>query len=66
MADYKKLKKIVDSYMEKAPGVSDYCNRCLKTEKWSKSLVLMILREENVAGSFLKKETWQKVLERNR
>jgi len=43
MADYKKLKKIVDSYMEKAPGVSDYCNRCLKTERWGKSVVLMIV-----------------------
>jgi len=37
------LKKVVDSYMQKVPEVKDYCTRCLKTERWGGSAVLMIV-----------------------
>ena len=37
------LKKVVDSYMEKVPEVRAYCNRCLKTERWDGSVVLMVV-----------------------
>lgn len=43
MTDYKNLKKIVNSYMGKVPDISYYCNRCLKTERWDKSVILMIV-----------------------
>jgi hypothetical protein len=37
------LKGIVDSYMEKVSGLSEHCDRCLKTERWSGSVVLMVV-----------------------
>lgn len=37
------LKKIVDSYMEKVSGLKEHCNRCLRTERWSGSVVLMVV-----------------------
>ncbi|MDI6885473.1 MAG: hypothetical protein QMD22_03830 [archaeon] len=37
------LKKVVESYMEKVPEVREYCNRCLRTERWNGSVVLMIV-----------------------
>ncbi len=37
------LKKIVDSYMEKVSGIEELCERCLKTERWEGSVVLMVV-----------------------
>lgn len=37
------LKRIVDSYMHKVSGLEDHCNRCLKTERWGGSVVLMVV-----------------------
>jgi len=38
-----KLKEVVDSYMEKVPEVKEYCERCLRTERWDGNVVLMIV-----------------------
>jgi len=38
-----KLKEIVDSYMQKVSGLEKHCNRCLRTERWGGSVVLMII-----------------------
>jgi len=37
------LKQIVDSYMEKVSGLSEHCDRCLRTERWGGSVVLMVV-----------------------
>ncbi len=37
------LKDIVDDYMQKVPEVKEYCERCLKTQRWDGSVVLMIV-----------------------
>jgi len=37
------LKKIVDSYMQKVAGIEEHCTRCLKTERWGSSVVLMVV-----------------------
>jgi hypothetical protein len=37
------LKNIVDSYMQKVPGLKEHCERCLRTERWNGSVVLMII-----------------------
>lgn len=37
------LKEIVDSYMEKASGIGEHCDRCLRTERWGGSVVLMVV-----------------------
>jgi len=37
------LKKIVDSYMQKVSGLKEHCERCLRTERWNGSVVLMIV-----------------------
>ena len=37
-----KLKEIVDSYMQKVSGLEEHCNRCLRTERWGGSVVLMV------------------------
>ncbi|RLE65650.1 MAG: hypothetical protein DRJ38_03380 [Thermoprotei archaeon] len=37
------LKKIVDSYMSKVSGLEVHCERCLRTERWGGSVVLMIV-----------------------
>jgi hypothetical protein len=37
------LKKIVDSYMQKVHGLKEHCDRCLRTERWGGSVVLMIV-----------------------
>jgi hypothetical protein len=34
------LKKIVDSYMQKFPGLKEHCKRCLRTERWGESIGL--------------------------
>ena len=38
-----KLKEIVDSYMEKVSGLREHCDRCLRTERWGGSVVLMVV-----------------------
>jgi len=37
------LKEIVDSYMQKVSGLKEYCERCLRTERWGGSVVLMVV-----------------------
>lgn len=37
------LKRIVDSYMQKVSGLKEHCERCLRTERWGGSVVLMIV-----------------------
>jgi len=37
------LKKIVDSHMQKVIGLKEHCDRCLKTERWGGSVVLMVV-----------------------
>ena len=37
------LKKIVDDYMQKVPGIEEHCDRCLRTERWGGNVVLMIV-----------------------
>jgi len=38
-----KLKNVVDSYMQKVPEVKEYCDRCLRTERWDGNAVLMVV-----------------------
>lgn len=37
------LKEIVDDYMRKVVGLREHCERCLKTERWGGSVVLMVV-----------------------
>ena len=37
------LKGVVDSYMQRVSGVEIYCDRCLRTERWGGSIVLMVV-----------------------
>jgi len=37
------LKSIVDSYMHKVSGLKEHCERCLRTERWGGSVVLMVV-----------------------
>ena len=37
------LKKIVDNYIRKVSGLEEHCNRCLRTERWGGSILLMIV-----------------------
>ena len=37
------LKAIVDRYMGKVSGIEQHCDRCLKTERWGGSVVLMVV-----------------------
>ncbi|MEM2110430.1 MAG: hypothetical protein QXX08_00950 [Candidatus Bathyarchaeia archaeon] len=37
------LKRMVDSYMLKVSGLNEHCERCLRTERWGGSIVLMIV-----------------------
>lgn len=37
------LKRVVDSYMQKVSGIEEHCDRCLKTERWGGSVVLMVV-----------------------
>jgi len=38
-----KLKEAVDSYMRQVPEVSDYIERCLRSERWDGNVVLMVV-----------------------
>jgi hypothetical protein len=42
-AKFRTLKSIIDEYMHKAEGLSEYCERCLRTERWGGSVVLMVV-----------------------
>lgn len=37
------LEKIVKNYMRKVSGIEKHCDRCLKTERWGGSVVLMVV-----------------------
>ena len=37
------LKRIVDSHMQQVFGLKGYCERCLRTERWGGSVVLMVV-----------------------
>lgn len=37
------LKRVVDSYMQKVSGIEEHCDRCLRTERWGGSVVLMVV-----------------------
>jgi hypothetical protein len=37
------LKRIVDGYMQKVSGLEEHCSRCLRTERWKGSIVLMVV-----------------------
>ncbi|MCS7097586.1 MAG: hypothetical protein NZ922_01220 [Candidatus Methanomethyliaceae archaeon] len=37
------LKNIVDGYMQKVYGLKEHCDRCLRTERWGGSVVLMVV-----------------------
>jgi hypothetical protein len=37
------LKEVVDSYMRKVSGLKEHCERCLRTERWNGSVVLMVV-----------------------
>ena len=37
------LKKIVDKYMRKVSGLGEHCGRCLGTERWGGSVLLMVV-----------------------
>lgn len=38
-----KLREILDAEFEKVKGIEEYCERCLKTERWHGSVVLMLV-----------------------
>jgi hypothetical protein len=37
------LKEIIDSYMKKVESIKEYCDRCLNTQRWNGSVVLMLI-----------------------
>jgi hypothetical protein len=37
------LQEIVDSYMRRVSGLREHCDRCLRTERWGGSVVLMVV-----------------------
>jgi hypothetical protein len=37
------LKEVVDGYMQKVSGLKEHCERCLRTERWQGSVVLMVV-----------------------
>jgi len=37
------LKEIVDGYMRRVSGLREHCERCLRTERWGGSVVLMVV-----------------------
>lgn len=39
----KPLKDVVDEYMAKVRGLEEHCSRCLRSERWGGSVVLMIV-----------------------
>jgi len=43
MTPSQSLKRIVDNYVHKVYGPKEHCERCLRTERWSGSVVLMVV-----------------------
>lgn len=41
--DKKRLSGVIESYMEKTTGLAKHCARCLETERWGSSPVLMVV-----------------------
>jgi len=41
--DILKLKTVADSYMQKVPQLKEHSLRCLRTERWSSNVILMIV-----------------------
>ena len=37
------LRRVVDSCMQKVSGIKGHCGRCLRTERWGGSVVLMVM-----------------------
>jgi len=37
------LSKVIGTYMSRTVGLKDYCDRCLRTERWGGSVVLMVV-----------------------
>ena len=37
------LNRIVNGYMQKVSGLEEHCERCLRTERWGGSVVLMVV-----------------------
>jgi len=37
------LKRVVDRYMQRVSGIKECCDRCLRTERWGGSVVLMVV-----------------------
>jgi hypothetical protein len=37
------IRRIVDLHMRKVPGLREHCDRCLRTERWGGSVVLMVV-----------------------
>lgn len=37
------LSEVVDTYMDKATGLKDFCDRCLATKRWGGNVVLMVV-----------------------
>jgi hypothetical protein len=37
------LKSVVDGYMQRVKGLKEHCERCLRTERWGGSVVLMVV-----------------------
>jgi len=37
------LKEIIDNHMKKVPGLREYCERCLRSERWGGNVVLMVI-----------------------
>lgn len=38
-----RFKKLIDEYMHRTMGLSEYCDRCLRTERWNGNVVLMVI-----------------------
>jgi hypothetical protein len=38
-----KLKELIDDYMRKVSGLGEHCDRCLRTERWGGSVLLMVV-----------------------
>ncbi len=37
------LKEIIDDYMRRVSGLGEHCDRCLRTERWGGSILLMVV-----------------------
>jgi len=40
---FRRLKSIIDEYISRTEGLSEYCERCLRTDRWGGNVVLMIV-----------------------